>query len=89
MAKRIKVDSLYIIISSFGYVVGFGSDPASAWRDAVENSEYSCPKDMMLSGRYASIETTANVTYEPAALEESRERFKTMRDEYYGGIDHG
>lgn len=85
MSKRVKIESLWLIISSFGTVCGAGIDPAAAWRDAVEASGiHSCAKDMMLSGSYGCVEAVASATYEPASLNESRSAYQAMRAERYG-----
>lgn len=83
--KRVKVESLYIIVSSLGHIYGIGNDACSAWRDAVDRSGvYTNAKDMMLTGNFASVEASANVQYSPESLEESREAFCRMRAEHYG-----
>lgn len=72
MAKRAKIEELYVVVSALGNVVGCGIDAPSACRDAVENSGiYSNWKDMALSRRYAVTTATANVTYDKEKLDES------------------
>lgn len=72
MAKRAKIEELYVVVSSFGTVVGCGIDASSACRDAVENSGmHTNWKDMALSGGYAVTKATANVSYDKDGLDES------------------
>lgn len=71
MAKRAKIEELYVVVSSFGTVVGCGIDAPSACRDAVENSGmHTNWKDMALSGGYAVTKATANVSYDKDGLDE-------------------
>lgn len=72
MSKRVKIEELYLVVSSEGTVVGCGIDSPSACRDAVEGSGiHTNWKDMALSGRYAVTRATANVTYDKSMLDES------------------
>jgi hypothetical protein len=83
MAKRVKIESLFLVISSFGTVCGAGIDSASAWRDAVERSSmFTSWKDMAFAG-YAAVESVANVTYDPIQLGESRAAYSVMKAKYY------
>ncbi|MEQ9868576.1 hypothetical protein ABRP77_04650 [Pectobacterium odoriferum] len=83
--KRVKVESLYIIVTSLGHIYCIGNDACSAWRDAVDRSGlYTNAKDMMLTGNFASVEASANVSYDPELLKESRQAFLRMRAEHYG-----
>ncbi|WP_213732930.1 hypothetical protein [Citrobacter europaeus] len=71
MAKRAKIDELYVVVSRCGGVVGIGIDAPSACRDAVENSGiYTNCKDMALSGSYAVTTAVAKVTYDKDKLDE-------------------
>lgn len=48
MAKRVKIDDIWLVIGLTGQVYGAGTDSASAWRDAGErfNKHW---KDLALS----------------------------------------
>lgn len=84
MSKRVKIESLHLVISSFGTVCGVGIDPASACRDAAEGSGiYSNWKNMALSGSYAVTNASANASYEPAELAEDFSAWERAREERY------
>lgn len=88
MAKRTKIEELYLVISSQGTVVGCGIDAPSACRDAVENSGiHTNWKDMALSGRYAVTTGIANVTYDKEKLDESFDYWRGAAAEHYGKRD--
>ncbi|EAO8774005.1 hypothetical protein CDJ04_13845 [Salmonella enterica] len=85
MAKRVKIEELYLVISKGGSVVGCGIDAPSACRDAVENSGlYTNWKDMALSGWYAVTTATANATYDKEKLDECFDCWRRAADEHYG-----
>ena len=87
MSKRAKIESLYIVISTFGTVCGVGIDPSSAWRDAVANSgSYTNWKDMALSGSYGLTSASASTSYEPAELAESFTAWGKLSEELYGKV---
>lgn len=71
MAKRARIEEIFVVVSRGGTVVGCGIDSPSACRDAVENSGiHSNWKDMALSGAYGVTTATANVTYDKDKLDE-------------------
>ncbi|HCT7632546.1 TPA: hypothetical protein OT818_003619 [Citrobacter koseri] len=85
MAKRAKIESMYLVISSSGYVHGAGLDPSDAWKDAVNNNNnYSDIKHMAMSGNYGLVEACASATYDPEALKNSFDGWKKIADEFYG-----
>lgn len=76
--KRVKLDSIYLVINPETLrVVGCGLDVTSAWRDAAESCSSSRIYDarsLIRTGRYVSIEATANATYDPQVVKENFER---------------
>ncbi|HAK4777642.1 TPA: hypothetical protein H2C15_003926 [Salmonella enterica] len=85
MAKRVKIEELYLVISKEGSVMGCGINAPSACRDAVENSGfYTNWKDMALSGGYAVTTATANATYDKEKLDECFDYWRGAADEHYG-----
>lgn len=85
MAKRAKIEELYLVISSGGSIAGCGIDPASACRDAVEGSGiHTNWKDMALSGNYAVTTASANVIYDKDKLEECFTYWRKTATEHYG-----
>lgn len=88
MAKRAKIEELYLVISDGGSVVGCGIDAPSACRDAVEYSGiHTNWKDMALSGRYAVTTATANVIYDKEKLDECFAYWRGVAAEHYGKGD--
>ncbi|EBB1561300.1 hypothetical protein FLQ72_000406 [Salmonella enterica] len=83
MAKRVKIDDIWLVIGLTGQVYGAGTDSASAWRDAGERFSQHW-KDLALSGSYALVEATANATYDPEELKRSFEGWKKIAAERYG-----
>lgn len=85
MARRAKIEELYLVVSSEGTIVGCGIDSPSACRDAVEGSGiYSNWKDMALSGRYALTTATANITYDKDKLDECFYYWRKSAAESFG-----
>lgn len=85
MSKRVKIEELYLVISSEGTIVGCGIDPTSACRDAVEDSGiFTNWKDMALSGRYAVTIANANATYDKDKLDECFTCWRNSAAELYG-----
>ncbi|MGU6722681.1 hypothetical protein ACV2ER_12050 [Salmonella enterica subsp. enterica serovar Pomona] len=91
MAKRVKIDDIWLVIGLTGQVYGVGTDSASAWRDAGDRfNQYwkdlalSGWKDLALSGSYALVAATANATYDPEELKRSFEGWKRIAAERYG-----
>ncbi|EFR5835238.1 hypothetical protein [Salmonella enterica] len=83
MAKRVKIDDIWLVIGLTGQVYGAGTDSASAWRDAGDRLDRHW-KDLALSGSYALVAATANATYDPEELKRSFEGWKRIAAERYG-----
>ncbi|EFV3689845.1 hypothetical protein E3025_002267 [Salmonella enterica] len=88
MAKRAKIEKIFVVVSRSGGIVGCGIDSPSACRDAVENSGiHTNWKDMALSGQYAVTTGTANVTYDKEKLDECFDYWRGAAAEHYGKRD--
>ncbi|EMQ0047659.1 MULTISPECIES: hypothetical protein [Bacteria] len=84
MTKRARIEELYVVVSSWGNIVGCGIDAPSACRDAVERSgTHTNWKDMALSGSYGVTTASASVIYDKDRLDKDFAAWRKTAAERY------